>query len=57
MTWTGWWGGEGRHIEESVNEESDIRCDPGIVSKESDSQHIDFVWRSAPPPFAWHSWH
>jgi hypothetical protein len=43
-------GGEGQHIEESVNEESDIRCDPGIVSKESDSQHIDFVWRSAPPP-------
>ena len=43
-------GGEGQHIEESVKEESVIRCDPGIVSKEIDSQHIDFVWRTAPAP-------
>ena len=43
-------GGEGQHIEESVKEESIIRCDPGIVNREKDSQHIDFVWRTAPAP-------
>ena len=47
-------GGEGQHIEESVKEESVIRCDPGIVNKEIDSHHIDLCGELTPPPFAWY---
>ena len=43
-------GAAGDHIEERIKSESVIRCDPAIVNKEKDSQHIDFVWNDAPAP-------
>ena len=46
----GWWVGVGVHIEETIKETLEIRCDPVIVNKETDSHHIDFVWMSAPVP-------
>ena len=38
------------HIEETVKGTSENRCDTGIVNKETDSYHIDFLWMSAPVP-------
>ena len=39
-------GSEVDYVEERLRGQSDIRCDPGVVNKETDSKHIDFAWTS-----------
>ena len=39
-------GSEVDHVEERLRVQSDIRYDPGVVNKKTDSNNIDFVWIS-----------
>ena len=39
-------GSEVGHVGERLRVQSDIRYDPGVVNKKTDSNNIDFVWIS-----------
>ena len=39
-------GSEVDHVEERLRGQSEIRCDPWVVNKETDSKHIEFAWTS-----------
>ena len=41
-------GSEVDHVEERLRDQSEIRCDPGVVNKETDSKYIDFACTSTP---------
>ena len=32
------------HVEEILRDQYEIRYDPGVVNKETDSKHINFAW-------------
>ena len=39
-------GSEVDHVEQRLRGQSEIRCDPGVVNKDTDSKYINFAWKS-----------